>query len=53
MKRIKTLEVAYEYVQQVGICTLFSSKVDSIPALWDSVDLPTDGGGNTKWGARV
>ncbi len=52
-KRIKTREQALAYVQQVGVCTLFSSKLKNIPALWDVVDLPADSGGRTKWGARV
>jgi len=53
MIKICTLENVYEYVHIVGVCTLFSSKVKGIPALWDVVDLPANGGGNTKWGARV
>lgn len=53
MQKIRTLEDAYHHIQSIGICTLFSSKVSSIPALWDIVDLPAEGGGNTKWGARV
>ena len=48
-----TLEGAYEFVQAVKTCTLFSSKVEGLPALWDYVDLPADGDGRTKWGARV
>lgn len=53
MPKIRTLETAYEYVLSVGVCTLFSSKVNDVPALWDAVDLPADGGGKSKWGARV
>lgn len=52
-KSFKTLEDAYEFVQDVKVCTLFSNKVEGLPALWDYVDLPADGGGSTKWGARV
>jgi hypothetical protein len=48
-----TLEGALEFVQAVGQCTLFSNKVEGLPALWEHVDLPADGGGRTKWGARV
>jgi hypothetical protein len=51
--KIRHLENAHDYVQEVGICTLFSSKISEIPALWDVVDLPQEGGGKTKWGARV
>jgi hypothetical protein len=51
--KITTLEGALEYVQAVKVCTLFSNKVAGLPALWDSVDLPENGGGRTKWGARV
>ncbi len=51
--KIYHLENAYDYVQAVGICTLFSSKDAKIPALWDVVGLPAKGGGKTKWGARV
>ena len=50
---ITTLEGALEYVQAVKVCTLLSNKVAGLPALWDSVDLPENGGGRTKWGARV
>jgi hypothetical protein len=53
MKKIRTLEEAYDYVQTVNICTLFGRKSESVPALWDAVDLPATGGGATKWGARV
>lgn len=52
-KRFNTLEGAYEFVQAVKVCTLFSNKVEGLPALWDYVDLPAEGGGRTKWGARV
>jgi len=51
--RVNTLEGAYEYVQAVGVCTLFSNKVKGLPALWDVVNLPENGGGRTKWGARL
>lgn len=50
---IKTLEEAFEFVQREGICTLFSSKLKDVKALWDVIDLPEHGGGRTKWGARV
>lgn len=52
-RKIHTLEEAFEFVQQASVCTLFSNKVAGLPALWDHVDLPADGGGRTKWGARV
>lgn len=50
---IHTLEDALDYIQKVGICTLFSSNVPGIPSLWNAIDLPENGGGRTKWGARV
>ncbi|MCH6257945.1 hypothetical protein MLD52_15405 [Puniceicoccaceae bacterium K14] len=50
---IKTLEDAYEFVSREGICTLFSSKLSEVKSLWDNIDLPEEGGGRTKWGARV
>ena len=53
MAAVKTLEEAYEYVQSMKICTIFSEKAKGIPSLWDAVDLPEDGGGRTKWGAKV
>lgn len=53
MADVKTLEDAYEFVQRVGICSLFSGKVKGVSALWDVVDLPDSGGGRTRWGARV
>jgi len=51
--KVKTLEEALEFVQSVQVCTLFSGKVSGMPSLWDVVDLPEDGGGRTKWGAKV
>ncbi len=51
--RVKTREQALAYVQRVGLCTLFSSRLKEVPALWDVVDLPDRRGGKTKWGARV
>ncbi len=51
--KVKTLEEALEFVQSVNLCTIFSGKVKGVPALWDVVDLPEDGGGRTKWGAKV
>ncbi len=53
MGNVKTLEEAYEFVQSVNICTIFSGKAKGVPSLWDAVDLPDRAGGNTKWGARV
>jgi hypothetical protein len=51
--KFTTLEGAYEFVQAVKVCTLFNTKADGLPALWDFVDLAAEGGGRTKWGARV
>ncbi len=51
--KFTTLEGALEFVQRVRTCTLFSNKVEGLPALWDYVDLPADHGGRTKWGARM
>ncbi|MEM9158902.1 MAG: hypothetical protein AAGB46_07600 [Verrucomicrobiota bacterium] len=51
--KVKTLEEAFEFVQSVGLCTLFSGKVKGVRALWDVVDLPDRKGGRTKWGERV
>lgn len=51
-KKFTTLEGALEFVQAVRQCTLFSNKVEGLPALWDYVDLPDDQG-RTKWGARL
>lgn len=51
--KVGTLEEALEYVQSVGVCTLFSGKAKGVPALWDVVDLPEEGGGRTNWGAKV
>lgn len=53
MSGITTIEEAYEFVQEIGVCTIFSGKIKGVPSLWDVVDLPIEGGGNTKWGARV
>ena len=53
MASVKTLEEALEFVETVGICTIFSEKAKRIPSLWDAVDLPDRKGGDTKWGAKV
>lgn len=53
MAMVKTLKGALRFVESVQVCTLFSDKVDGIPALWDAVDLPENSGGRTKWGAKV
>lgn len=53
MAGVKTLEEAFEFVEAVGVCTIFSEKAKGIPSLWDAVDLPDRSGGNTKWGAKV
>ncbi len=50
--KVKTLEEALEFVQSVGVCTIFHSEKSGIPALWDAVDLP-ETGGRTKWGQKV
>ena len=52
MGNVTTLEEALEFVQEVGICTIFSEKVAGVPSLYDAVDLPDDEG-ETRWGARV
>ena len=51
--KVRTLEEALEYVKSVGVCTLFSGKAKGVPALRDEVDLPKEGGGRTKWGAKA
>ena len=51
--KVGTLEEALEYVQSVGVCTLSSGKAKGVPALWDVIDLPEEGGGRTNWGAKV
>ncbi len=53
MANVKTLEEAFEFVESVGICTIFSDKAKGIPSLWDAVDLPERKGGRTKWGAKI
>lgn len=52
MRGVRTLEEALEFVEGVGICTIFSNKAAGIPSLWDAVDLPEDRGA-TKWGAKI
>jgi len=51
--KFTTLEGARDFVLRVRVCTLFSNKVEGLPAFWDYVDLPAEGGGRTKWGARL
>ncbi len=51
--KVKTLEEALEFVESVDMCTIFSGKVKGVPALWEVVDLPENGGGRTRWGAKV
>ncbi|GAB5405153.1 MAG: hypothetical protein Aurels2KO_33840 [Aureliella sp.] len=50
---IKTLQNARKFVKREKMCTLFSGSAPGIASLWDNVDLPLEGGGNTRWGARV
>ncbi len=52
MGGVTTLEEALDFVERVGLCTIFSGQVEGVPSLYDAVDLP-DGEGRTKWGARV
>jgi len=52
MAGLKTIEDAFDFVQEVGICTIFSGKAQDVQSLWDAVDLP-DSDGQTKWGQRV
>lgn len=52
MTGLKTIEDAFDFVQEVGICTIFSGKARDVQSLWDAVDLP-DNDGRTKWGQRV
>ena len=53
MANVKTLEEAFEFVESVEVCTIFSEKAKGIPSLWDAVDLPDRTGGRTKWGPKV
>lgn len=53
MAGVKTLEEAYEFVVEAGICTLFSEGAEGVASLWEAVDLPHRSGGKTKWGARI
>ena len=52
MAKIKTLEEAFEFIEEAGICTIFSDKVKGVPSLWDAVNLP-ESDGATKWGQKV
>ncbi|MBC2606232.1 AlkZ-related protein [Pelagicoccus albus] len=53
MAGITTIEEAFDFIQSVGICTIFSQKARGVQSLWDAVDLPHRTGGNTKWGAKM
>ena len=53
LMKVRTVEEALEFVQSVGVCTLFSGKAKGVSSLWDVVDLPEEGGGRTKWGPKV
>ena len=46
--KVRTLEEALEYVQSVGVCTLFSGKAKGVRVLRDDVDLSKEVGGRTK-----
>ncbi|MBD5782032.1 hypothetical protein IEN85_21210 [Pelagicoccus sp. NFK12] len=50
---MQTIEEAYDFIQKVGICTIFSESVPGIGSFYDAVDLPDRSGGRTKWGARM
>ncbi|EDY80826.1 hypothetical protein VDG1235_443 [Verrucomicrobiia bacterium DG1235] len=53
MSEVRTIEEAFDFIQGVGICTIFSGSVEGVQALWDVVDLPDRSGGRTRWGART
>ncbi len=53
MSGVTTIEEAYDFIQEVGICTIFSESVPGLSSFWEAVDLPDREGGRTKWGARM
>ncbi len=53
MAGVTTIEEAYDFIQEEGICTIFSESVPGVRSFYDSVDLPDRKGGRTKWGARM
>lgn len=53
MAGVTTIEEAYDFIQEKGICTIFSESVPGVLSFYDAVDLPERSGGRTKWGARM
>ena len=53
MKKIRTLEQAFEFVMTEKVCTIFGSEGSPFPSLWDNVDLPERKKGEKGWGEKV
>ena len=51
--KIKTIEDARLFVQQVQVCTIFPSDKTELTSLYENVDLPEKQPGETGWGERM
>ena len=51
--KIKTIEDARLFIQQVKICTIFPSDKTELTSLYENVDLPEKQPGEKGWGQRV
>ncbi|MCF3650299.1 AlkZ-related protein [Synoicihabitans lomoniglobus] len=50
---VKTLEQAFEFVQRVKLCHIFTDNKGVAPSLWDATDLPEKQPGESGWGQKV
>jgi hypothetical protein len=51
--KIKTIEQAFEFIQEVKVCLIFGSEKSGLPSLWEAVDLPERQEGEKGWGKKV
>ncbi len=51
--RVRTVEEARAFVEQVGMCTIFHDRSGTLPSLWDAVDAPDKQPGERGWGDKM
>ncbi len=51
--RIRTVEDAYAWLQQVQVCTIMEDRSGKLPSLWDVVDAPDKQPGEGGWGEKM
>ena len=51
--RVRTIEEARSFVEQVGVCAIFHDASGRLPSLWDAVDAPDKQPGEQGWGDKM